>query len=691
MSDDLESKDPGGEDRAKTEVDNRGIGHSDADSDGLEMSEEMIDEMVEADHSMVGEIVDSRYAVGQRLGAGGIGKVYKAERLQLGRVVAIKFLKREHAARPELRKRFAREALAMSRLYHRHVVSVIDFGVHLGAPYLVMEYVPGETLSDLLRDGPIEPKRVVAIMLQLLTALDYFHRQLVVHRDLKAANIMLAETDEPGDFVKLLDFGMAKLMAGMGAEIDVSVKGKVVGTPSTMSPEQIRELPIDARSDLYSAGIILFEMLTAQKVFPYRDPYKVLAAHVKEQPTPPRSIVGQDAFSEELEQVILRALVKDREKRFQTAKDMADALERTPEGGGASRDSVPGPEAEPAPRPAPVPEPEIETREEAPKRRGLVWFAALGWLLAGLLLAVVAVAVLAPDVIGIGGAERVDERTQGEQGEEGVRSPDVAHTGEAGSAEPGPGQTTLIEPDEPPEPVSIEPAAPDEPEPAEPAEPAEPEPANPAEPIEAAEPETARDAASPELASAPPDAAPEAVAAPEAAASPEPNACAPYRDQAGQLAAAGKYREAMSQVEQAISQDSSCRGDPGIIDATIASLALPDGDSFIPYIVRELGDQPAAVAALIQAVPKGGNWYVRHHAWIALSKLGQASKADLVGMWLADLGQAKTCKVIRRSYNRLAKSTDARAKRTVSQLRRRHRQKEKSLTIDCLATQLGGN
>jgi hypothetical protein len=257
--------------------------------------------------------------------------VHRAELVKLGRAVAIKFLRPAFARQPDFVKRFEREALAMSRLYHHHCVSIIDFGVHEDSPYLVMEYVPGRSLSRILRDGPLPAARAVRITQQILDTLEYFHRRNVLHRDLKAENIMVAGEDDDDDFVMLLDFGMAKLLAGVGADISVSAKGIIVGTPSAMSPEQIREQPLDGRADLYSTGVMLYHMLCGRRPFQSDDMVAVFKMHLEKPVPPPTEIAGTRAMSPELEAVVLKALEKNRDHRFADAAAMADALAATPE------------------------------------------------------------------------------------------------------------------------------------------------------------------------------------------------------------------------------------------------------------------------------------------------------------------------------------------------------------------------
>jgi eukaryotic-like serine/threonine-protein kinase len=273
-------------------------------------------------------LVDGRYRISRRLGAGGMGTVYLAERVKIGRAVAIKFLHPSFAKQPDFVKRFEREAMAMSRVYHRHSVSIIDYGVHEESPYLVMEYVPGRSLARIIHDGALPPRRAVAIMQQVLSTLAYFHHRHVLHRDLKAENIMIAGDEDEDEYVKLLDFGMAKLLAGVGADISVSAKGIVVGTASAMSPEQIREMPLDARTDLYSAGILLYHMLVGRRPFMDEDMIAVMKMHLEKPVTPPSEILGTRAISRELDAVVLKALEKDRERRASTAPGLLVPAER---------------------------------------------------------------------------------------------------------------------------------------------------------------------------------------------------------------------------------------------------------------------------------------------------------------------------------------------------------------------------
>jgi len=273
---------------------------------------------------MLGQIVDERYRLIERLGGGGMGSVYRAERITLGRSVAVKFLHPNLGSRPDFVQRFQREAMAMSKLYHVHCAALYDCGVHGGTPYLVLEYIPGRTLAADLQAGPMEPRRAVVIIRQVLEALRYLHRRNIVHRDLKPQNVMLVSSSSGADFVKVLDFGMAKVVAG--ERRDITVQGFIVGTPSVMAPEQIRQKPVDGRTDVYAAGILLYEMVVGHKPFQHPEMEKLMHMQLETPPVPPSRLLGPGALDPTIEAAILRALAKDPRERFQSAQAMSDAL-----------------------------------------------------------------------------------------------------------------------------------------------------------------------------------------------------------------------------------------------------------------------------------------------------------------------------------------------------------------------------
>src|SRR5690606_15534295 len=333
----------------------------------------------------IGLVLDDRYQIAERLAAGGMGVVYRAERVGLGKSVAVKFLHRTSAMMPQHRVRFEREAEAMSRLTHPNLVSIIDYGSHDDLPYLIMEYHPGSSLRAVLdREGQLAPARAVFIARQMLAGLASAHRSGVVHRDLKPANVLLCGA--PGeDLVKILDFGVAKLLDGGGGPTEVSVvAGHVMGTPSYMSPEHARAQPIDGRSDVYSVGVMLFEMVTGRRPFEAAGKLGILRKQVEEPPASPRQAVPE--LSEELDAAILRAMEKDRDRRFASAADFAAALAAVPEGragrqlegdrGGRGRHESPTPTPTPTPAEAPaaVEPAEVWTR---PARRTRVGRAVL--------------------------------------------------------------------------------------------------------------------------------------------------------------------------------------------------------------------------------------------------------------------------------------------------------------------------
>jgi serine/threonine-protein kinase len=302
---------------------------------------------------LIGRLLDGRYKVVARLGQGGVGAVYEAEHTQMKKVVAVKVLHPIYASTDEFRKRFEREARAASRLAHPSCVQVTDFGrvdkvePHdsklIGTPYLVMEFVRGTVLIDRLIDGPpIPPAEAVAITRDLLGALRHAHGMGIVHRDLKPANVMLLATagDETNTRVKLLDFGLAKelLAEGDGKEQPLTMAGMVFGTPGYLSPEQASGRKVDARADLYSLGVLLFEMATNRRLFDRKDPLDAVRDHLHTPPPDPRSL--NPAISPPLAKVILKALEKTPEKRWSSAEEFAKALTTVPEATGSTAEPI---------------------------------------------------------------------------------------------------------------------------------------------------------------------------------------------------------------------------------------------------------------------------------------------------------------------------------------------------------------
>lgn len=277
----------------------------------------------------IGNVLQGRYVILSKIASGAMGIVYKGERLQLGRPVAVKFLHPWIAAQKAFLGRFENEAKAMSRLAHPNCVSVIDFGVE-GAPYLVMDFATGRTLRELMQQGPLTPARVLRIALQLLAGLAHAHAQGIVHRDLKPENLVLSGETELDEHLRILDFGLAKLRDG-----PAMTAGLAVGTPSYMSPEQSGGAgAIDARTDLYTVGVLLFEILAGRKPFQSENVGEVILMHREAPPPRLRDVAPTAGYSAALEAVLEKALSKLPEGRFQTAAEFAKALEATPEARG---------------------------------------------------------------------------------------------------------------------------------------------------------------------------------------------------------------------------------------------------------------------------------------------------------------------------------------------------------------------
>ncbi len=284
----------------------------------------------------IGNVLQGRYVILSRIASGAMGVVYKGERLQLGRPVAVKFLHPWIAAQKAFLGRFENEAKAMSRLAHPHCVSVIDFGVD-GAPYLVMDFATGRTLRELMQQGPLPPARVLRIAQQLLAGLAHAHAQGIVHRDLKPENLVLSGETALDEHLRILDFGLAKLRDG-----PAMTAGLAVGTPSYMSPEQSGGAgAIDARTDLYTVGVVLFEVLAGRKPFQSENVGEVILMHRESPPPRLRQVAPAAGYSAALEAVVDKALSKLPEDRFASAAEFAAALEATPESRGVAAPAAP--------------------------------------------------------------------------------------------------------------------------------------------------------------------------------------------------------------------------------------------------------------------------------------------------------------------------------------------------------------
>jgi serine/threonine-protein kinase len=279
------------------------------------------------DDPYVGRTLAGKFLVNRLLGAGGMGQVYLATHLTLDRPVALKLLHPAFRADRGMAQRFHREARAASKLSHPNCIGILDFGTaEDGTLFIAMELLGGRTLAALVQqEFPLGERRVIHIVAQVLTALAAAHAAGVIHRDLNLANVMVEDRLDEHDFVKVLDFGIAKI-----TELDVDQKltgtGVVCGTPGYMSPEQARGDPLDARSDLYSVGIILYELLTGQLPFESRSPMGLLAKHLMETPQPPRERRPDLAISPALDALVVRTLAKNRDDRPASALELKALL-----------------------------------------------------------------------------------------------------------------------------------------------------------------------------------------------------------------------------------------------------------------------------------------------------------------------------------------------------------------------------
>jgi serine/threonine protein kinase len=260
------------------------------------------------------------YIIEAAVGRGGMATVYLARQTSMNRTVALKILPRDQMKDEAYLKRFEREVAIVAQLEHRAIVPVYDHGEHEGQPFIAMRYMSGGSLDAYLQNGALPQERVLAIFEQIAPALDYAHTKGVLHRDLKPSNVLL--DDAGGAYIT--DFGIARVFGdGVTTEVTITQHG-VVGTPAYMSPEQAQGKPLDGRSDVYSLGVVLFELLAGQRPFQADAPYSIAVMQVTTEPPSPRRFNPSLALS--VEHVILKALRKRPEERFQTATELTEAL-----------------------------------------------------------------------------------------------------------------------------------------------------------------------------------------------------------------------------------------------------------------------------------------------------------------------------------------------------------------------------
>jgi serine/threonine-protein kinase len=267
---------------------------------------------------------DAPYSIERLLGQGAMGTVWAARQTRIQRPVVVKVM---HATLGDsMKERLTQEAHALARARHDNVVDVLDANMTIdGRPYLVMEYLDGEVLEDLMRQGSLPLDRALDIMRQMLAGLSHIHRVGIVHRDIKPTNIFVCQ----GGKVKLLDFGVIKMLTnltGVPVLANPTMPGSTVGTPRYMAPEQIRGKPVDARTDVYAAGMTFYRMVAGRTAFDqHRDLKALLRAHKDEQPQPPSAFAS---LSPIVDEVVLRSIAKDPEDRYQSADEMIGDIAR---------------------------------------------------------------------------------------------------------------------------------------------------------------------------------------------------------------------------------------------------------------------------------------------------------------------------------------------------------------------------
>ena len=339
--------------------------------------------------TLINTLFDGRYRVIRRLGSGGMANVYLAEDEELGRRVAIKVLDEKHATDEQFVERFRREAKNAASLSHPNIVSIYDRGEAEGTYYIAMEYIEGRSLKELIvARGPLPIDRAVAYIRQILGAVRFAHKKGIVHRDIKPHNV-LVDTDGR---LKVTDFGIARAGASQMTEA-----GSIIGTAQYLSPEQARGAPVDQRSDLYSVGIVLNEMLTGSVPFTGDTPVEIAMKHISAVPQPPST--ERPDVPEDLDLVVLRALAKDPRERFQSAEEMDAELGRVAAGlpvsdataeaatavlaGAGLSDAAPTAVTRRAPPPPYAPQGGYQYDETPPGRRSIwPWLLALGLVVA---------------------------------------------------------------------------------------------------------------------------------------------------------------------------------------------------------------------------------------------------------------------------------------------------------------------
>lgn len=344
---------------------------------------------------MTGQVLGGRYELEQLLGQGGMAQVFRARDRVLGRPVAVKILRQEYDTDPTFVARFQREAHSAANLTHPNVVAIYDVGQEGSQHYIVMEYIAGHTLKEIIRErAPLAVEFALKVAEAVCAALEYAHRHGIIHRDIKPQNILLSEDEE---VIKVADFGIATSRL----DPDITTDRLALGTVKYISPEQARGVEVVPQSDLYSLGVILYEMFTAQQPFEGDTPVSIALQHVEAEPLPPRQL--NPYLPPAVEAIILRAMAKDPRERFPTAREMRQALERYRLAGMETTGPIPHPGqttvagpaekqagAGLAARPIPSPQADTPTHNAIPHRRAPARRGGLGALGIALLILIVA-------------------------------------------------------------------------------------------------------------------------------------------------------------------------------------------------------------------------------------------------------------------------------------------------------------
>lgn len=272
-----------------------------------------------------GTLVDDKYTIQRALGRGGTGTVYEAQHVVIGHRIALKIVNAARAERPETLARFQREAKICGTIRHPNVGQIYDVGTHDGKPYMVLELHEGQTLADVLDESVLPIPAIVEIALQVLSALAAIHDVNVVHRDLKPENVMLVRSISGDIVVKLVDFGISKVINTNIGERTLTREGSILGSPDYMAPEQLRGQQVDARTDLYALGVLLYEAIAGSAPFDAENLSDLMVAILRDPVLPPRELRGDCPV--ELEALTLKALSREPAARFQSAVEMARQLE----------------------------------------------------------------------------------------------------------------------------------------------------------------------------------------------------------------------------------------------------------------------------------------------------------------------------------------------------------------------------